>query len=264
VPAESPRVFGVLTWKVSAELPLKHTSRGEVNASRVLTTWRLVYEALKMCEQRKKYPAPFRNVLLLQMYHLKKSVSRGWVQQTLSRNRVCPPWLTGGWDSQLERSESCIKRLYRKFCNNKVLQLKIPEEIITWKSVHTALNVLKPAETILQAAATPPPLSQKQGQSGSLLKFNPTYDDIPNPTREMWEVNPPEPDDPLNPEKWKLGCKIQHPESVRQGLSAAIGVPDLRSKQGEFQHKTAQSLRCSTATAPTATALDGPANLIPG
>ena len=44
---ESQCVFGVLTWKVSGELPLKQTSRGEVNASRVLTTWRLVYEGLK-------------------------------------------------------------------------------------------------------------------------------------------------------------------------------------------------------------------------
>jgi len=63
----------------------------------------------------------------------------------------------------------------------------------------------------------------------------------------MWELNPPEPDDPLNPEKWEVGCKIQHPESVQQGPSTAIGVPDLRSKQGEFQHKTVQSLQHSTA-----------------
>jgi len=47
VPAESLRVFGVLTWTESGELPFKHTSRGDVNASRVLTTWCLVYEALK-------------------------------------------------------------------------------------------------------------------------------------------------------------------------------------------------------------------------
>jgi len=125
------------------------------------------------------------------------------------------------------------------------LQFKISEEIFTWKSVHTALNALKPAETILEAAATPPLLSPKQGQS--LLKFNPTYDEIPNPIQEMREVNPPEPDDPLNPEKWEVGCKIRHPESVQQGPSTAIGVPDLRSKQGEFQHKTAQSIRHSTA-----------------
>jgi len=38
-----------------------------------------------------------------------------------------------------------------------------------------------------------------------------------------------------------------HPESVQQGPSTAIGVPDLRSKQGEFQHKTTQSIRHSTA-----------------
>jgi len=63
----------------------------------------------------------------------------------------------------------------------------------------------------------------------------------------MWEVNPPEPDDTSNPEKWEVGCKIRHPESVQQGPSTAIGIPDLRSKQGEFQRKTAQSLRHSTA-----------------
>jgi len=144
------------------------------------------------------------------------------------------------------------------------LQLKIPEEIITWKSVHTALNALKPAETILQAAAIPPPLSQKQGQSCSLLKFKPTYDEIPNPTREMREVNLPEPDDPLNPEKWEVGCKIRHPGSVQQGPSTAICVPDLRSKQGEFQHKTVQSLRRCTAAVPAATTPDGSGNLTPG
>jgi len=144
------------------------------------------------------------------------------------------------------------------------LQLKIPEEIITWKSVHTALNALKHIETILQAAATPPPLSQKQGQSRSPLKFNPTYDEIPNPTQKMREVNPPEPDDPLNPEKWEVRCKTWHYESVQQGPSTAIGIPDLRSKQGEFQHKTVQSLRHSTAAAPAATASDGTTNLTPG
>jgi len=63
----------------------------------------------------------------------------------------------------------------------------------------------------------------------------------------MRELNLPEPDDPLNREKWEVGCKIQHPESVQQGPSTAIGIPDLRSKQGEFQHKTAQSIRHSTA-----------------
>jgi len=94
------------------------------------------------------------------------------------------------------------------------LQLKIPEEIFSLKLVHTALNTFKPAEIILQAAAILPPLSQKQGQSRSLLKFNPAYDEIPNPTREMREVNLPKPDDTLNPVKWEVGYKIQHPESV--------------------------------------------------
>jgi len=99
----------------------------------------------------------------------------------------------------------------------------------------------------LKAAATPPPLSQKLGQSRSLLKLHRTCDEIPNPKGEMWEVNPPEPDDPLNPEKWEVVCKIQHPESVQQGSSTAIGVHDLRSKQGELQHKTAQSFRHNRA-----------------
>ena len=54
MPAESPCVFDVLTWKVSGELPFKHTSRGDVNASRVLTTWRLVYEELKDVLAEKK------------------------------------------------------------------------------------------------------------------------------------------------------------------------------------------------------------------
>jgi len=130
--------------------------------------------------------------------------------------------------------------------------------------VHTALNAFKPAETILEAAATPPLLSPKQGQSRSLLKFKPTYDEVPSPTREMWEVNPPKSDDPLDPEKWEVGCGIQHPGGVQRGLSASVGVPDLRSKQGEFQHKTAQSVRRRTAAMPAATASDGAANLTPG
>jgi len=85
-------------------------------------------------------------------------------------------------------------------------------------------------------------ISKARTELQSFEIFNPTYNEIPNSTRKMPEVDPPEPDDPLNPEKWEAGCKIQHPENVQQGLSTAIGVPDLRSKQGEFQHKTAQSL----------------------
>jgi len=80
----------------------------------------------------------------------------------------------------------------------------------------------------------------------------------------MREVNPPKPDNPLDLEKWEVGCGIWHPRGVQRRLSAAIGVPDLRSKQGEFQHKTARSIRRCTATAPAATASDGAANLTPG
>jgi len=110
--------------------------------------------------------------------------------------------------------------------------------------VHTALNALKPAETVLQEAATPPPLSPKKEQTElqSFEIFNPTYDEIPNATREMREVNPPEPDDPFNPEKWEVGCKTEHPENVQHGPSTAISVPNPRSKQGELQRKTVQPL----------------------
>jgi len=62
----------------------------------------------------------------------------------------------------------------------------------------------------------------------------------------------------------KWGAKIQHPESVLQGLSTVIGVADLRSKRGEFQHKTTQSLRRCTGAVPAVTASDGSTNLIPG
>ena len=43
VPAESACVFDVVTWKEAGELLFEHASRGDVNASRVLTTWHLVY-----------------------------------------------------------------------------------------------------------------------------------------------------------------------------------------------------------------------------
>ena len=54
VPAESPCVFGVLTWKETGELLFEHASRRDVNVSRVLTTWHLVYEALKDARVERK------------------------------------------------------------------------------------------------------------------------------------------------------------------------------------------------------------------
>jgi len=85
----------------------------------------------------------------------------------------------------------------------------------------------------------------------------------------MRQVDALEPDDSLNPEKREVGCKTRHPEHVRQGPSTAIGVHDLRSKQGEFQSITMKPLRhstaCSTglglAAARAVTTLDGSANL---
>jgi len=53
-PAESPCVFDILTWKEAGELLFEHASRGDENASRVLTTWHLVYEALKDARAEKK------------------------------------------------------------------------------------------------------------------------------------------------------------------------------------------------------------------
>jgi len=54
VPVESPCVFDVLTWKEAGELLFEHASRGDENVSRVLTTWRLIYEALKDAQAEKK------------------------------------------------------------------------------------------------------------------------------------------------------------------------------------------------------------------
>jgi len=48
----------------------------------------------------------------------------------------------------------------------KDLRFEVPDEIIiTWKTVYSGLNALKPAETVLQASAAPPPFSQKQEQT---------------------------------------------------------------------------------------------------
>jgi len=71
VPAESPCVFDVLTWKEAGELLFEHASRGDVNASRVLTTWRLVYEALKDARAEKKVASAIQKSFLMQMYHLR-------------------------------------------------------------------------------------------------------------------------------------------------------------------------------------------------
>ena len=67
-----------------------------------------------------------------------------------------------------------------------------------------------------------------------------------------------------------MGHKTRRPEKAQQGPSTTVGVPNLGSKQREFQHKTVQSLRHSTAhsagldlaTATTATITDGSVNLI--
>jgi len=86
----------------------------------------------------------------------------------------------------------------------KDLQLEVPEEnISTWKTVYIALNALKPTETILQVAAAPPPFLQKQEQTKvqSSEIFSPAYDEIPNPTQEMWGVDPPESDNPFDPKE---------------------------------------------------------------
>jgi len=80
-------------------------------------------------------------------------------------------------------------------------------------------------------------LQSRNRQSSSLLKYLTLHTmKIPSPTREMREVNLPEPDKPFNPEKREEGCKTWHPKSVQQGPPTAIGVSDLRSKQGDFQH----------------------------
>jgi len=84
----------------------------------------------------------------------------------------------------------------------KDLQLEVPEEIIiTWKTVYTALNALKPAETILQSWAAPPLFSQRQEQTElqSFETFSPAYNETPNSTQGMRGIDPPESDDPFDP-----------------------------------------------------------------
>jgi len=68
-------------------------------------------------------------------------------------------------------------KLGEELQTKKDLRLEVPDEIIiTWKTVYTALNALKPAETILQASAAPPSFSQKQEQTElqSFETFSPT------------------------------------------------------------------------------------------
>jgi len=64
-------------------------------------------------------------------------------------------------------------------------------------------------------------ISKAETEPQSFEIFNLTYNEIPNPTREMRELNPSEPDNPFIPEKWEVGWKAQHPESVQQGPSTA-------------------------------------------
>ena len=103
---------------------------------------------------------------------------------------------SGSYDSSL------WAKVGEELQTKKDLQLEVPEEIIiTWKTAYTALNALKPAETILQASAARPPFSQKWEQTKlqSFEIFSPAYDEIPNSTRGMWGVDPPESDDPFDP-----------------------------------------------------------------
>jgi len=71
---------------------------------------------------------------------------------------------------------------------------------MTWKTVYTALNALKPTETILQAATAPPPFSQNQEQNDlqSFEIFSSAYDETPNPTQGMRGVDLPESEDPFD------------------------------------------------------------------
>jgi len=82
------------------------------------------------------------------------------------------------------------------------LWLEVPDKIIiTWKTVYTALNALKPAETILQGSAAPPPFSKKQEQTElqSFEILSPVYDETPNSTQGMQGVDLPKLDDPFDP-----------------------------------------------------------------
>jgi len=101
VPAESLRVFDVLIWKVSGELPFKHTSRGDVNASRVLTTWRLVYEALKDVLAQKKVARVIQKSPFVANVPPEESREQGLgPTDPEQESGLFPcPWLAGEWDS---------------------------------------------------------------------------------------------------------------------------------------------------------------------
>jgi len=103
---------------------------------------------------------------------------------------------SGSYDSSL------WAKVGEELQTKKDLQLEVPEEIIiTWKIVYTALNALKPAETILQAWAALRLFSQKQEQTElqSFETFSPKYNETPNSTQGMWGVDSSEPGDPFDP-----------------------------------------------------------------
>jgi len=65
---------------------------------------------------------------------------------------------SGSYDSSL------WAKVGEELQTKKDLHLEVPDEIIiTWKTAYTALNALKPAETILQASATPSFVLAKAG-----------------------------------------------------------------------------------------------------
>jgi len=106
----------------------------------------------------------------------------------------CSWYPSSGYDSSL------WTKVGKELQTKKDLQLEVPDKImIIWKTVYTALNALKPTETILQASAAPPPFSQRQEQTElqSFEIFSPAYGEIPNSTQGMGGLDSPEPDDPF-------------------------------------------------------------------
>ena len=132
MPAESPHVFDVLSWKVSGELPFKHTSRGDVNASRVLTTWRLACEALKDVLAEKKVARVIQKSPFVA--HVPPEESR---EQGLGLFLPPARWRTGQspkkgakaplknfFTVKFERTRSCsLKSLRKSLLGNQCIQL---------------------------------------------------------------------------------------------------------------------------------------------
>jgi len=138
VPAESPHVFGVLTWKKVGELLFEHASRRDVNVSRVLTTWSLVYEVLKDVRAEKKVASAIQKSLFDANVPLEESHEQGMSSTDHAQELGLSPQLpedgtvtykgvkapSKDFTENFERTKSCsLKSLRTSLLGNQCIQL---------------------------------------------------------------------------------------------------------------------------------------------